>query len=71
MGTVEGVIQTVRKAVILRSKRFVAMEAGLGDTVLRDVEDDTWNPTAETLTKLEPVAIRIVAEHEQTPAATA
>jgi hypothetical protein len=65
MGSVEGVIQTVRKAVTLRSKLAVASAAGLGDTVLRGVEDDAWNPTADTLTKLEPVALRIVAEAEQ------
>jgi len=36
-------------------KSRLAKEAGMADTVLRDFERPDWNPTAETLRRLEAI----------------
>lgn len=37
------------------SRRALAEKAKIGDTTIRNIDEPDWNPTAETLTKLEAV----------------
>jgi ribosome-binding protein aMBF1 (putative translation factor) len=56
MTLVERAIKRVRKAVSLHGKKPLADLVEMDDTNLRGVDRDDWNPTAETLKKLERAA---------------
>lgn len=55
--TVESAIARIRAFARERewTKTRLAREAGLPDTTLRAFRDPAWNPTADTLRKLEAV----------------
>ncbi len=55
--SVENAISRIRAWAVANSWRpsRYAKEAGLHDNTLRGLDSDTWNPTAETLRKLEAV----------------
>lgn len=65
---IEDSIRLVRRfrAACHWSNRRLAAEAGLRDTVLRNIDKPGWNPTAETLKRLEAV-IPQGAESPATP----
>jgi ribosome-binding protein aMBF1 (putative translation factor) len=57
---------TVEKIRVFRrvagwSKSRLAAEAGLNESVLRCLDRDGWNPTVETLTRLEAVVVKATA----------
>lgn len=59
---VQGIRARIREAPL--GRKIIAVEAGLADQALRDFDREAWNPTTETLSKVEAVLDRIDAEGE-------
>lgn len=63
MSLVDQSIATVRNAVRRFKKKPLAAKAGVSDSLLRNVHDENWSPTAASLRSFETAAAELEREH--------